>query len=296
MTEASGASRGATPASDEAPEVPTPRCPCGSTRYRRILRSDRYCTYGDNIAEASYELLRCSACGLVRTWPEPEEHEHGPFRDESFLEAYLARPGLFEDLLRPTVADIARLSPPPGRLIDVGANVGTIVRMAGELGYEAIGVELNEAGVEYGRARGLDMRAVLLEDAGFGPSTVDVICLSATAEHIPDLDETFGQCHRMLRPGGVLYVSNSPNIRSLGYVWERDLWYGIQPTGHVWQFTPSTLRQAVERAGFRPVHARTYNLHRDFGRNRKQRIKRRLFALAERIGLGDAVSVAGMKP
>lgn len=85
------------------------------------------------------------------------------------------------------------------------------------------------------------------------------------------------------------------HIRSFGFLVERALWYGIQPTGHVWQFTPATLRAAVERAGFRVTGVRTYNLHRDFGRNRKQRLKRSLFAVAERIGLGDAVSVAGEK-
>jgi SAM-dependent methyltransferase len=259
------------------------------------LGADRYCTYADHVEHAQYELLRCRACGLIRTWPEPAEHEHGPFRDESFLAGYLQRPDLFERLLRPTVEEIARLAPPPGRFVDVGANIGTIVAMAKAKGYTASGIELNLAGVEHGRARGLDMRAATLEEAGFGAESVDVICLSATAEHIADLDETFATCRALLRPGGLLYVSNSPNIRSFGFLVERALWYGIQPTGHVWQFTPMTLRAAVERGGFRVVSVRTYNLHRDFGRNRKQRLKRALFALAERVGLGDAVSVAGWK-
>lgn len=232
----------------------------------------------------------------MRTWPAPEDHEHGPFRDESFLGPYLERAALFESLLRPTVDDICGLAAPPGRFVDVGANIGTIVRLAGERGYTATGIELNEAAVEHGVARGLDLRAVPLAEAGFEPGSLDVICLSATAEHVHDLDGTFGLCRGLLRPGGVLYVSNSPNIRSFGWLVERDLWYGIQPTGHVWQFTPPTLRAALERAGFRVTFSRTYNLHRDFGRNRKQRLKRAAFALAGRIGLGDALSVAGVAP
>lgn len=262
---------------------------------RTILASDRYTTYGTNVEHAEYQLRACRACGLVRTWPVPAEHEHGPFRDESFLAPYLERPELFESLLRPTVSDIARLAPPPGHLVDVGANIGTIVRMAADLGYTATGIELNEAGVEHGRAHGLDMRAAVLEEAGFDDGSLDVICLSATAEHIADLDAMLATCARLLRYGGLLYVSNSPNIRSLGARLERDLWYGIQPTGHVWQFTPATLRAATERAGFRTVHTRTYNLHRDFGRNRKERARKLAFALAERLGFGDAVSVAGVR-
>jgi hypothetical protein len=106
----------------------------------------------------------------------------------------------------------------------------------------------------------------------------------------------FDTCRELLVPGGLLYVSNSPNWRSFGARLERDLWYGIQPTGHVWQFTPRTLRTIFERNGFRVVGERTYNLHRDFGRNRKERLKRIAFMLAERMGLGDALSMAGIKP
>ncbi len=274
----------------------TPVCPCGSRRYRRVLKAGRYCLYGQTVQELDYELLRCLSCGLVRTWPQPADTDHAPFRDESFLTPYLERGELYEALLAPTVQDIVRLLPPPGRLIDVGANVGMIVRMAREAGYDATGVELNQAACDHARAQGLDMIAAPLEHAGFEPGSLDVVCLSATAEHIPDLDETFALCRELLAPEGLLYVSNSPNHRSFGARVERDLWYGIQPTGHVWQFTPATLRAAMERAGFRVVHQRTYNLHRDFGRNRKQRLKKMAFALAEGIGLGDALSLAGVRP
>jgi SAM-dependent methyltransferase len=269
-------------------------CLCGSARARAVLRADRYCTYGTNVEPFDYALLRCLACGLVRTDPPPAHDEHEAFDDPSFLEPYLARPELFESLLRPTVEDVCRLVP-PGRLLDVGANIGTIVRLAGERGFDATGIELNKAAVSYANERGLDLRAVPLEDAGFHDGEFDVIVLSATAEHVPDLDAMFALCRRLLAPDGMLYVSNSPNYRSFGARFERELWYGIQPTGHVWQFTPATLRAVFERTGYRVVAARTYNLHRDFGRNRKERLRKQAFAAAERIGLGDALSMAGVK-
>lgn len=271
------------------------RCVCGATRTRTILRADRYCTYGENVEQLDYELRRCTTCGLVRTWPPPPHEEHAPFRDDSFVGPYLAREELFEQLLMPTVEDVARLRPPPGRLVDVGANTGLIVRSASASGYTATGVELNEAAVEIARARGLDMICSPLETAGFLPDSLDVIVLSATAEHVEEIDEMFSLCRELLVPGGLLYVSNSPNIRSWGWWRERALWYGLQPTGHVWQFSPSTLRSVFERNGYRVVGARTYNLHRDFGRNKKERVRRAMFALAERAGLGDALSMAGVR-
>ncbi|HVL32825.1 MAG TPA: hypothetical protein VM600_04510, partial [Actinomycetota bacterium] len=82
------------------------RCPCGGTRYRRILESSRYCTYGSNVESLDYSLQRCISCGLIRTWPEPAEHEHTPFRNEGFIAPYLERSELFDELLRPTVDHI----------------------------------------------------------------------------------------------------------------------------------------------------------------------------------------------
>jgi SAM-dependent methyltransferase len=272
-----------------------PVCPCGSARYREVMRANRYCVYGSAVESLDYALLRCRSCGLVRTWPMPEHAEHEPFRDESFLAAYEKRPELYERYLGRVVDAIARLRPPPGRLLDVGANIGTLVQLAVKAGYDASGLELNVAGVEHAQSQGLDVRCSTLEEAGFEPESFDVVSMSAVAEHVPDLAETFARCRALLKPGGLLYVSNSPNYASFGARFEKDLWYGIQPTGHVWQYTPATLRHHVERAGFEVVSVSKYNLHRDFGRGRRERLRKAAFAIAERLRLGDALSVGAVK-
>ena len=271
-------------------------CACGEARSRAVLRADRYCTYGSNVEMLDYSLARCLACGLVRTVPAPEDHDRGSYRDDAFVETYLGREELFAGLLSPTLDDILGVAPPPGRFVDVGANIGTIVGMAAELGYAATGVEPNEAAAEVGRARGLEVISAPLHAAGFADESLDVVCLSATAEHVADLDGTFGLCRRLLRPGGLLFVANSPNYRSFGARLECALWYGIQPTGHVWQFAPATLRAVFARAGFRVVFERSFNLHRDFGRNRKERGRKAAFEIAAAAGLGDALSMAGVRP
>jgi SAM-dependent methyltransferase len=274
----------------------TVSCPCGSQEYKLVLKADRYCVYGWNVQPMDYELLECTRCGLVRTWPEPPHEEHHVFRDESFLESYLQNPDLFEHYLRVTVKEIAGIKPPPGRFLDVGANIGTQLRIAAEAGYDAIGVELNSAACEYARERGLNVVNAACEDAGFDEQSFDVISLSATAEHIPDFDEELGLYYRLLKPGGLLHLSNSPNYRSFGAWFEKDLWYGIQPTGHVWQFTPKTLKDVVRRCGFKPAFVRTYNLHREFGRGKKERLRKAAFGIAQRVGLGDALSVGAIRP
>ena len=270
-------------------------CPCGSARYTQVLKADRYCVYGGAVENLEYSLLRCSSCGLVRTWPMPEHAEHEPFRDDSFIAAYQKRPALYEHYLGRVVREMTAQKAPPGRLLDVGANIGTLVGLAARAGYDATGLELNLAGVEFAQAQGLDVRCSTLEEAGFDPGSFDVVSMSAVAEHVPDLPETLAHCRDLLKPDGLLHISNSPNYAGFGARYEKDLWYGIQPTGHVWQYTPKTLRFHVERAGFKVVGISTYNLHRDFGPGKKERARKVLFAAAERLGMGDALSVGAIK-
>lgn len=271
-------------------------CPCGVRRGRVILSASRYCRYGDAFADYDHRLIRCWGCGLVRTEPTPEEGAHELFDDPSFIETYLEREPLFERYLAPVVDEVARVVAAPARLVDVGANTGTLVRLAASAGYEAIGLELNGAGVAFAQGRGLDVRSSTLEDAGFADASIDAITMSAVAEHLHDPDATFATCHRLLRRGGVLVAANSPNIRSLAWLLERERWYGSQPIGHPWQYTPSTLGEILERNGFRIIERRSFGLHRDFGRNRKQRLKRAALRLAERLGYGDALTLVAMRP
>ncbi|MHB8510918.1 MAG: class I SAM-dependent methyltransferase [Actinomycetota bacterium] len=270
-------------------------CACGAGEYRTVLRANRYCVYGWNVQPMDYELRKCKRCGLVRTWPEPPHEEHHIFRDDSFLDAYLKNPELYEHYLRETVNEIRSIAAPPKRFLDVGANIGTQLRIAKEIGYDVVGVELNTAACEYANQTGLRVINASCEDAEFEDESFDVISLSATAEHIPDFSEELGLYRRLLKPGGLLHMSNSPNYASFGARFEKELWYGIQPTGHVWQFTPRTLKAILARHGFTPVFVRTYNLHREFGRGRKERLRKAAFSAAAKLGLGDALSVGAIR-
>lgn len=270
-------------------------CPCGATRARTILTADEYCPYGLERQPYLYGLRACRACGLVRTDPMPSMGEHELFRDPKFLETYEANEPLYERFLLPIVREVQRLIPAPARLVDVGANTGTLVRLAREAGFDASGLELNEAGVAYARTHDIPVDASPLEGAGFEPGSVDAITMSAVAEHLLDPRSTFEAASDALRAGGVLVAGNSPNLASLAWRLQRAGWYGLQPEGHAWQFTPATLRIMLERHGFRIVATRTFAMERVFGRNRKERAKRLAFRIAETFGFGDALTLVAVK-
>ena len=94
--------------------------------------------------------------------------------------------------------------------LDVGCSTGFVVEAAREAGWDAIGIDLNPSAVEFGRARGLDLRTVALEDAGFARGQLRRGVAVRRARAPARSGGTLRSCVRLLRPGGIvfLYVPN----------------------------------------------------------------------------------------
>lgn len=116
------------------------------------------------------------------------------------------------------------------RLVELGCGTGyMITRPLALLGYQIVGVDLDEPSIEYGRkvlaSQGLStetLQTVDLADLDFRP---DVIIASEVLEHIPtpQLHQMLDLLRAKLAPGGLLLVT-VPN----GYGWfelESFLWF-----------------------------------------------------------------------
>jgi SAM-dependent methyltransferase len=138
-----------------------------------------------------------------------------------------------------------------GRLLDVGAAAGDKTAKFAALGWRVTGVETDAEAVALGRKiHGLDLRAGLLDDQGFETDSFDAATLLCVLEHVPAPVALLQEVHRVLTPGGALLIQ-VPNWDSglrevFGPAWTQ---YSVPE--HFWLPTEATLRQAVERAGFR---------------------------------------------
>jgi SAM-dependent methyltransferase len=159
--------------------------------------------------------------------------------------------------------DLAALTPPGGRLLDVGCGPGFLLRAASARGFLTEGVEpdadVAPAAGALARVRHGYFPQVLGEDDRY-----DAIVFNDVLEHIPDLTGTLAAAHAHLEAGGVLAL-NCPDRRGLFFrvaaladrlglsgaydrMWQRGL-----PSPHLWYFTPANLTQAAAKAGFTPV-------------------------------------------
>jgi SAM-dependent methyltransferase len=159
-------------------------------------------------------------------------------------------------------ASVIFLGPPPAsaRLLDVGCGSGELLLRLRELGWDGIGIEVDDQAIDVAHAAGLTVFRGELAERGFPDDAFDVIHLGHTIEHMLDPFETLRECRRVLKPGGSLIVF-TPNARSWGHRHFRHDWRALDPPRHLQVFDPHNLGIAVRRAGFARVEVRTLQRH-----------------------------------
>lgn len=209
-------------------------------------------------------LIRCAQCRLLfDREPTAAEAPRARLSDEERrLEERVAQ------RRAPHFARVLRAVHPPGRLLDVGAGVGELVRLAREAGWQAVGVDVDPAVIAYACSRGRDVRLGDLARLGLPAASFDLVTLWNVIDFVPDPLGLLSECRRLLAPGGRIFV-RTPNVplqregarltRALSALGlgrladDRPSWLGVFNTSN---FGAHTLRVALERAGFRDVDVR----------------------------------------
>jgi SAM-dependent methyltransferase len=93
---------------------------------------------------------------------------------------------------------------PLGKLLEIGCGNGDRLALFRDLGWTVTGVEPDAGAARLASARGLDVLSGELSSLEFPAGSFDAILMSHVIEHVPDPQESIRECHRLLRPGGVL--------------------------------------------------------------------------------------------
>jgi 2-polyprenyl-3-methyl-5-hydroxy-6-metoxy-1,4-benzoquinol methylase len=133
------------------------------------------------------------------------------------------------------------------RLLDIGAHIGTLVEVAKELGWDAMGVEPSRWAAERGRERGLNILNTTLREAKFETGTFDAVTIWDVIEHLSDPLGELSEIQRVLKPGGVLAV-HTIDIDSLMSHVMGTRWPWLMEM-HQYYFSPRTLGAMVKQAG-----------------------------------------------
>ena len=138
------------------------------------------------------------------------------------------------------------------RLLDVGCSNGAFVSFANSLGISAEGVDPSEKAVENGRRRGLKIHCGYLQELGFERHGFDAITMYEVIEHIDEPKALLRECHRILKPGGVLLVgTGNTDSWTASVMKERwDFFDMHRHGGHVSFFSTHSLAVLAYRTGY----------------------------------------------
>lgn len=237
---------------------------CGSRRWR---------LYGAVARERILHPVQCLCfdCGLIFTSPRAVEGELKDFYTRYYSDWAPEHFDAGHEMkrwagIRRDMKEIVRFRS-SGRLLEVGSGTGIFLKAAEEAGFEAVGVELCGDAVRYAR-RTYGLEAVYegtVEEADLEEGSFDVLYAWHVIEHVPDLDRFVRRLHRLLKPGGLLFVgteshdhfmnrlsrfANLARFRAPATVTSSD---------HTMVFHPKSLADCLKRRGFRVVEMKAYD-------------------------------------
>lgn len=145
---------------------------------------------------------------------------------------------------------------PAQKMLDIGCGNGAFLSLAKEAGWQVAGIDFDPKAVATAIQRGFDVRLASIESFDGISDAFDAITLNHVIEHVHDPVKFLHACHRLLKPGGQLWVE-TPNIESLGHQNYGRYWRGLEPPRHLVLFDGNALRSTLVRAGFSEVHGKS---------------------------------------
>lgn len=110
-----------------------------------------------------------------------------------------------------------------GRVLDAGCGSGGIAVSFAEECEQSVGLDIknkfSDAGARLARERNLT-NAVFVQGDGtklpFTPASFDLVLSHSVLEHVDSAEAYLSECHRVLRPGGVLFLQTPPYLSFAG--------------------------------------------------------------------------------
>ena len=132
------------------------------------------------------------------------------------------------------------------KYLDIGCSTGFVVEAAKNIGWDAIGIDLNPSAINFGKDRGLNLKNKSLDEISFDKESFDVISLFDVLEHLPNPTEIISQALGYLKRGGLLFIY-VPNWDSASRILLGKDAHFIWPTHHLNYYTPNTIINFLNR-------------------------------------------------
>jgi 2-polyprenyl-3-methyl-5-hydroxy-6-metoxy-1,4-benzoquinol methylase len=259
-----------------------------------------------------YRVQRCLRCDFVYESPRPTRDELlVDYQTDPYWQTQRNAPRPHRrrfDAAR--FERIERWTGGPGSLLAVAAlDGGYLMENARLRGWDTLGVEFVEGALEHVDAVGLPVVRSPLWDLDAVDRRFDAVH-TLSLEHMPDVPKALRQIRDHLHPRGIATIE-APNqfdalkevakgvlIEVVGDRLMDHVYNEANQTFHLSFFTPRTLRNAVETAGFEVLEMRTYTAWNPvYHFTRRFRVTKELvYLIGGFIGRGPSIEVIARAP
>lgn len=214
-----------------------------------------------NTIDIVYDIVKCKNCCLVYVNPRlipkyakelysNDYYEGKGFDPHAFMGSNKEREESSHLIVKCLKNALLKDKENP-RLLDVGGGEGLISYFALKTGFEVLMCDNSKAAIERAKRRGIPCFHGEITEEFFDEhlGSYDAIIALEVLEHLYDPMTFLKRVYQLLKPGGVFFYSTGNFQRTR---FQRGRWgYLSVPEGHLYFFTPRTIKLFFEKAGFK---------------------------------------------
>jgi len=215
------------------------------------------------VEKDGFRILKCDTCSVVFLDYDPDGDSLRHFYSREYFESgsdcrgYESYDECERFLTMNFERRLKRLARyvPSGPVLDVGCGYGYFLRCLGPE-YEGQGSDISDHAVRIARERfALNVTAGALTETSFPQGRFSLVTLWDVVEHLPDPGRTLAIVRTVLRDDGLLALTTG-DVGSVVARLCRGNWHLFTLPDHLWFFSERTLRELLDRTGFRVIELR----------------------------------------
>jgi 2-polyprenyl-3-methyl-5-hydroxy-6-metoxy-1,4-benzoquinol methylase len=195
-------------------------------------------------------FVECNNCELTLINPRPSLDDIKAGYDASYSSGYTKKAPKKKRRAFHRVKRLKKEYGISGRWLDVGCSAGFVVEAAALHGFQAFGVDIEKAGIDYGRQK-LHLKNLAegtLNEQNYPNNYFSAISAYDVLEHVTDLNIFLKELKRVLHPQGVIDLG-TPDIGHWRVPKVLASWNEFKPSEHLYYFNKQTLSQILDKNG-----------------------------------------------
>jgi 2-polyprenyl-3-methyl-5-hydroxy-6-metoxy-1,4-benzoquinol methylase len=229
-------------------------CPvCGSNKIKHAIFAEDY-----TVSAKSFDIWECAFCSLRFTQDVPDQKSIGAYYQSiNYISHTDSKKGFFNRIYhfvrKLTLGEKHRLilsatGLKNGKLLDIGAGTGHFVKYMQVNGWQATGLEPDDATRE--RAAVLNKVNLLPAELFYSmpAESFNVITMWHVLEHVHDLHNYVMRLKEVLKPGGRIFIA-VPNYSSYDASAYKGSWAAYDVPRHLYHFSPESIKHLLSMHG-----------------------------------------------